>query len=81
MKVASKSPSNRQTLTLTRVACGILDSLRGAVPKSVFVGELLAKEKKRREREAFYRTAVASYTPDVRLETHKLNEETPIAAE
>jgi hypothetical protein len=58
-----------------------LDSLRGAVPKSVFVGELLAKEKKRREREAFYRTAVASYTPDVRLETIKLNEETPIAAE
>jgi hypothetical protein len=81
MKVASKSPSNRQTLTLTHSAFGILDSLRGAVPKSVFVGELLAKEKKRREREAFYRTAVASYTPDVRLETIKLNEETPIAAE
>jgi hypothetical protein len=58
-----------------------LDSLRGAVPKSVFVEELLAKEKKRREREAFYRTAVASYTPKVREETLKLNEETPIAAE
>ena len=55
--------------------------MRGTVPKSVFVEELLAKEKKRREREAFYRTAVASYTPDVRLETIKLNEETPIAAE
>jgi len=81
MKVASKSPSNRQTITLTRSAFGILDNLRGAVPKSVFVEELLAKEKKRRERETFYRTAVASYTPKVREETLKLNEETPIAAE
>ena len=81
MKIATKSPSNRQTLTLTSSAFGILDSLRGAMPKSVFVEELLAKEKKRREREVFYRTALASYTPDVRLETIKLNEETPIAAE
>jgi hypothetical protein len=81
MQVAKKSPALRQTLTLTRSAFGILDSLRGEMPKSVFVEELLAKEKKRREREAFHRTAVASYTPDVRLETLKLNEETPIAAE
>jgi hypothetical protein len=81
MTVASKSPSNRQTLTLTRSAFGMLDSMRGEMPKSVFVEELLAKEKRRREREAFYRTAVASYTPDVRLETLRLNEETPIAAE
>ena len=81
MKVASKSPSSRQTLTLTRSAFGILDSLRGGAPKSVFVEELLTKEKKRRERETFYRTAVASYTPDVRLETLTINEETPIAAE
>jgi hypothetical protein len=81
MKVAVKSPSARQTLTLTRRAFGLLDSLRGEMPKSVFVEELLAKEKKHREREAFYRTAVASYTPDVRLETLRLNEETPIAAE
>ena len=58
-----------------------MDSLRGEVPKSVFVEGLLTKEKKRREREAFYRTAVASYTPEVSLETLKLNEETPIAAE
>jgi len=81
MKVAQKSPASRQTLTLTRSAFGMLDSMRGETPKSVFVEELLAKEKRRREREAFYRTAVASYTPDVRLETLKLNEETPIAAE
>ncbi len=81
MKVAMKSPASRQTLTLTRQAFGMLDSMRGEMPKSVFVEELLAKEKKRREREAFYRTAVASYTPDVRLETLKLNEETPIATE
>jgi hypothetical protein len=81
MKVAKKSPALRQTLTLTRSAFGMLDSMRGDKPKSVFVEELLAKEKKRREREAFYRTAVASYNPDVRLETLRLNEETPIAAE
>ena len=81
MKVAYKSPASRQTLTLTRTAFGMLDSMRGQLPKSVFVEELLAKEKKRREREAFYRTAVASYTSDVRVETLRLNEETPIAAE
>jgi hypothetical protein len=81
MKVAKKSPESRRTLTLNHSAFGILDSLRGEVPKSVFVEELLTKEKKRREREAFYRTAVASYTPDVRLETLKLNDETPVAAE
>ena len=81
MKVALQSPAPRQTLTLTRSAFGILDSLRGEVPKSVFVEGLLTKEKKRREREAFYRTAVASYTPKVREETLRLNEEIPIAAE
>lgn len=42
---------------------------------------LLSKETNRRERGAFYRTAVASYTPGLRLETINLNEETPIAAE
>ena len=51
------------------------------MPKSVFVEELLAKEKARREREVFYRTAVTAYTPQLREETLKLNEETPIAAE
>jgi hypothetical protein len=81
MKVASKSPPRRQTLTLTRKAFGMLDSLRGERPKSVFVEELLAKEKSCREREAFYRTAVTAYTPKVREETLRLNEETPIAAE
>jgi hypothetical protein len=81
MTVALKSPTSRRTLTLTRSAFGILDSLRGEMPKSVFVEELLAKEKARREREVFYRTAVTAYTPKVRDETLKLNEETPIAAE
>jgi hypothetical protein len=81
MKVAGKSPASRRTLTLTRNAFGILDSLRGEVPKSVFVERLLAKEQKQREREAFYRAAVASYSPEVRLETLKVNEEIPIAAE
>jgi predicted CopG family antitoxin len=76
-----KSPQSRQTITLTRSAFGMLDSLRGEMPKSVFVEELLAKEKKRREREVFYRTAITAYTPEVGEETLKLNEETPIAAE
>ena len=58
-----------------------MDSLRGEVPKPVFVERLLAKEKNRREREAFYRTVVTAYTPHVRLETLKLNEATPIAGE
>lgn len=81
MKLAPESAAGPRTLTLTRRAFGILDGLRGEVPRSVFVQELLTKEMKRREREAFYRTAVASYTPDVRLETLNLNEETPVAAE
>ena len=81
MKVASQSPNSRQTLTLTRSAFGILDSLRGEMPKSVFVEELLVKEKNRLEREVFYRDAVTAYTPKVREETLKLNGETPIAAE
>ena len=79
MKVAAKSPDNRRTLTLTGNAFGMLDSMRGEMPKSVFVEELLAKEKRRREREAFYRTVVASYTWKVCLETLNLNEETPLA--
>ncbi len=81
MGVAYKSPQSRHTLTLSRHAVGLLDSLRGEMPKSVFVEELLAKEKRRHEREAFYRTAVTAYTPKVREETLKLNKETPIAAE
>jgi hypothetical protein len=81
MGVASKSPQSRHTLTLSRHAIGMLDSLRGEMPKSVFVEELLTKEKRRHEREAFYRTAITAYTPQVREETLKLNEETPIAAE
>ncbi len=59
----------------------MLDCLRGEMPKSVFVEELLAKEKRRHEREAFYRTAVTAYTPKVCEETLKLNEEIPIVAE
>lgn len=81
MNVARESTKDPETLTLTRTALGILDSLRDKALRSEFVEQLLAKEKRRREREAFYRTAVASYTPDVQLETLTLNEETPVAAE
>jgi hypothetical protein len=81
MNFAPEPTEGPEALTLTRKALGILDGLRGEVPRSVFVEELLSTEKNRREREAFYRTAVASYTPKVREETLKLNEEIPIAAE
>jgi hypothetical protein len=53
MNVARESTKGPEPLTLTRTALGILDSLRGEVPGSAFVEELLSKEKKRRERESF----------------------------
>jgi len=55
--------------------------LRGEVPKSVFVQELLDQERLRREREAFYRDAVAAYTPAVCEETLELNAATPFVTE
>lgn len=81
MKVAKKSLGSRQTITLPRSAFDILDALRGETPKSVFVQELIEREKRRREREAFCRRAVAAYTPEVQAETLKLNEATPFATE
>ena len=81
VKVAKKSSPSRQTLTLSRPAFDILDMLRGNLPKSVFVQELLEKEKLRREREVFYQNAVAAYTQKVCEETLELNEATPYAAE
>ena len=81
MKVAKKSPRSRHTLTLSRPSLEILELLRGGLPKSVFLHELLVKEKMRSDREVFYRDAVAAYTPEVRRETLELNEETPYAVE
>jgi hypothetical protein len=81
MKIAKKSPRSRQTLTLSSPSMEILELLRGGLPKSVFLHELLEKEKLRRERETFYRDAMAAYTPEVRRETLELNEATPYAVE
>ena len=81
MKVVKKSPSSRQTLTLTRKSFDILEVLRGDLPKSAFVQELIEKEKLHRDAEIFYREALAAYTPEVRLETLELNEATPYATE
>jgi hypothetical protein len=81
MKVAQKSSASRQTLTITRSAFDILDRLRGETPKSIFIQNLIEKEKRRREREAFYQSVLAAYTPEVCLETLELNEAIPIAAE
>jgi hypothetical protein len=81
MKVAKKSSPSRQTLTITRSAFDILDRLRGETPKSIFIQNLIEKEKRRREREAFYQSVLAAYTPEVRLETLELNDSIPIASE
>jgi hypothetical protein len=67
MRVANKSPSSRQTITLPRSAFDILGDFR--------------REKRRREREVFYQKAVAAYTPEVHAETLKMNEATPFASE
>ena len=55
--------------------------LRGGLLKSVFVQELLVKEKLRRQRKVFYRDAVADYAPKVCSETLELNEATPYVTE
>lgn len=81
MKAENKFPSSRQTNTPARSACDILDDLREEKPMSLFVEELLEKEKRRRERETFYRKAVAAYTPEVQVETLEFNESTPLASE
>ena len=79
MKVVRKSPESRRTLTLPFAALEILDELRDSTPKSVYIQSLLEKEKSRRMRRAFYREAVAAYTPDVCLEALRVNEEVPVA--
>ncbi len=81
MQVVRESPASRRTITLTQNSFDLLDHLRGGVPKSVFFEELLATEKKRRADEAFYRGAVTAYTPEVRSETLKLNDDIPFATE
>jgi hypothetical protein len=81
MKVAKKSPASRRTLTLSGSAFEMLEDLCGSMPKSVYVQNLIVKQKQSMERADFYRQAVAAYTPDVRKETLELNEATPVAAE
>lgn len=78
MKVASKSPQNRRTLTLAPGAVILLDRLRGGMPKSVFLERLLESEQRRREQESFYEAANAAYTPAICEETLKINEEFPV---
>lgn len=80
MKVAKKSPKNlRRTLTLNEASAKLIDKLRGDKPKSVFIGELLDAEARKRERTKFYAAAAAAYTPEVARETLALNAQFPIS--
>lgn len=80
MKVAKKSPKYlRRTLTLNEASIKLIEKLRGNKPKSVFIGELLDAEARKRERTAFYAAAAAAYTPEVAKETLALNAQFPIS--
>ena len=71
----------RATLTLPKEACGIIDELRGTLRRSAFVQKLVAREKKRVEREAFIAAVNAACTPEVIAETLRVNAEFPIHGE
>ncbi len=80
MKVANKSPKNqRRTLTLNEASTKLVEELRGEMPKSVFIGELLDAESRRRVKERFYAAAAAAYTPEVAKETLALNALYPVS--
>jgi len=80
MKVVQKSPKNvRRTLTLNEASTKLVEKLRGDKPKSVFIGELLEAEARKRERTKFYAAAAAAYTPEVVRETLALNAQFPIS--
>ena len=82
MKVAKKSPKQssfrRCTLTLPQDAYGLIDELRGKLPRSVFVQQLIERERNRIEREAFIASVNAAYTPEVVRRTLKVNAAFPI---
>lgn len=85
MKVAKKSPkklltrkaSDRATLTLPAGTYQAIDELREDVSRSKFVEELIAREKRRRDREAFVALVNSQCTESYRRETLKLMAETP----
>jgi hypothetical protein len=80
MKVAKKSSGNlRKTLTLNESSVMLVEELRDGKPKSVFIGELLDAESRRRQQKEFYAAATAAYTPEVAKETLRLNEQFPIS--
>ena len=86
MKVAKKSPrkrlqgkaSPRTTLTLPQHAYRQLDALRGELPRSSYVEQLIGREKRRLDRAAFVELANAQYTEEVCRETLRVNAEFPI---
>lgn len=78
VKVASKSPPSRRTLTLALPVVELMDRLRGSVSKARFVQLLIENEAAKREKDAFYARAARAYTPAVREETLALHGEYPI---
>ena len=80
MKVAKKSQKNpRRTLTLNEASTKLVEELREGKPKSVFIGDLLDTEAKRRAKRKFYAAAAAAYTPEVARETLAINAQFPIS--
>jgi hypothetical protein len=77
MKVASKSPIRRRTLTLPLAALSLLDQLREGQSRSAYLERLLEREYRRIERERFHAEVNAAYTPEVCEETLRINEEFP----
>jgi hypothetical protein len=78
MKVASKSPLRRRTLTLPLRAFSLLDRLRDEKSRSAYLERLLEREYRRIEQERFYAAVNAAYTPEVCEETLRANEEFPV---
>ncbi len=85
MKVATKSPARRgqiaatrATLTLSAEAYRSLDRLRGNLPRSTYLQQIIEREKRRREREDFIATANAMCTETFCRESLRLNESLPV---
>lgn len=81
MKAAKRQRRSlkHSTLTLPQSACILVDELRGNLPRSVFVQQLIKVEKRRFEAEqAFVVSLNAAYTPEVVNRTLKINAEFPI---
>ena len=78
MQVAKKSLDKRRTVTLPSAVIQLLDEMRGEIPKSRYVEQLLKEAHTANQNAAFYAEAVEAYTPLVCEETLALNHDFPI---